>query len=113
MAKTGRRVAAGIVCLATTFPAFASGVSAGDFSATFNGVATLGLLVSALAIFLGYRLMIHAAKGSAARRSPAPRSNLKVGMKSFNIAVSNAAPGVIFAVLGCIGMVVSLWQLGK
>ena len=60
----------------------ASGVAVAEdeFSATFNGVATLGLLASALMVFFGYRLMI---KGIGLGRTAA-KSNEKVEMKLFN-----------------------------
>jgi hypothetical protein len=89
----------------------ASGVAVAEdeFSATFNGVATLGLLVSALMVFFGYRLMT---KGIGLGRTAA-KSNVKAGMNLFNPSISNAAPGVIFAALGCVGVVAALWQLAK
>jgi hypothetical protein len=90
-------------------PALASGVVFGDFKATFDGIATLGLLLSALIFVLGYRLMV---KGAPAK-SRAALSNIKIGMKTFKLDISNAAPGVVFAALGCIGMIASLWHLAK
>jgi hypothetical protein len=76
----------------------------GDLSFNFNGVATLGILVSAFVFFLGYKLL---ANGRNTARSS--RSNLRVGMKSFNLALSGATPGLVLAALGCIGMVASLF----
>jgi hypothetical protein len=87
--------------------ALASRAETPDFSVTFDGVATLGLLVSALMVFLGYRLMIKPRTGAT------PGSKLRVGIKSFNLTISNAVPGVIFAAFGCVGMVAALWHLAK
>jgi hypothetical protein len=35
-------------------------------------------------------------------------SNVKIGMKTFKLDISNAAPGLVFATFGCIGMIASL-----
>ena len=99
----------GILHLVNVARASAVAVSEDEFSATFNSVATLGLLASALMVFWGYRLII---KGISLGRTAA-KSNVKVGMNLFNPSISNATPGVIFAALGCVGVVAALWQLAK
>ena len=101
--------AAIIVTLGAPLSAQASGVTVGAFSAVFDGIAALGLAVSALLILLGYRLMMKSMDSPRV----SPRSNVKVGMKSFNVSVGNAAPGVVFAVLGCVGLIASLWHFAK
>jgi hypothetical protein len=99
----------GILKLVTVVRASAGAVSDDEFSATFNSAATLELLVSALMVFFGYRLII---KEIGLGRTAA-KSNVKVGMNLFNPNISNAAPGVFFAALGCVGVVAALWQLAK
>jgi hypothetical protein len=76
----------------------------GDLSFNFNGAATLGLLISGFVIFLGYKLL---ANGRNTAKST--RSNLRVGMKTFNLTLSGATPGLVLAALGCVGMVASLF----
>jgi hypothetical protein len=99
----------GFLQLVTVVRASADKVSEDEFSAIFNSVATLGLLVSALMVFFGYRLII---KEMGLGRTAA-KSNVKLGMNLFNLNISNAAPGVFFAALGCVGVVAALWQLAK
>jgi hypothetical protein len=99
----------GFLHLVTVVRASAVAVSEDELSATFSSVATLGLLVSALMVFFGYRLMI---KEIGLGRTAA-KSNVKVGMNLFNLNISNAAPGVFFVALGCVGMIAALWQLAK
>jgi hypothetical protein len=99
----------GILHLVNVARASAVAVSEDEDSATFNSVATLGLLASALMVFWGYRLII---KGIGLSRTAA-KSNGKVEMNLFNLNLLNAAPGVFFAALSCVGVVAALWQLAK
>jgi hypothetical protein len=99
----------GILKLVNVVRASAVAVSEDEVSATFNSAAALGLLVSALMVFFGYRLII---KEIGPGRK-ATKSNVKVGMNLFNPSISNVTPGVFFAALGCVGMIAALWQLAK
>jgi|ERR1700736_3948685 hypothetical protein len=97
------------VLLLIAGPARASGITFGDnFNFTFNGVATLAVCVCALMVLLGYRLMVHSIQRAGNNRG---RLSLKFGKFEMNLA--NAAPGVMFAGLGCVGIVVALLQFAK
>jgi hypothetical protein len=70
----------------------------------FDGVATLGLIISGSAIFLGYRLLVKGVQNSKRGRN----ADLEITFRFFRVVLTNATPGIIFAVLGCIGIVMSL-----
>ncbi|SEF11020.1 hypothetical protein SAMN05444161_8514 [Rhizobiales bacterium GAS191] len=91
-------------------------MSAGDdgsFNFSFDGVATLGLLVSAFFVFLGYRLMVlhgpHPMDAGAGKTKVAG-TKLAINSKRLKLTLVNAAPGVIFAALGLVGLVASLFH---
>ncbi|MGO7651715.1 hypothetical protein ACC688_28990 [Rhizobium ruizarguesonis] len=90
--------------------AFPQGVQAseldfGSLSFVFNGVAALGVLISALFLLLGYRLLV---RDVGAKDK---KSRVVAGGRSFNVSVTNAAPGVVIATFGLIGLVASLYSL--
>jgi len=62
---------------------------------------TLPLLVSALSMYLGYRLFILGVTGQA---------SLSVESKTVKGQLLNAAPGLFFAVGGVIAMIVVVWK---
>jgi len=62
---------------------------------------TLPLLVSALSMYLGYRLFILGVTGQA---------SLSVETKTIKGQLLNAAPGLFFAVGGVIAMIVVVWK---
>ncbi|MDX1189049.1 hypothetical protein GOL88_29325 [Sinorhizobium medicae] len=73
----------------------ASQILAGSALFFFDGVATLGLLMSGLLVLLGYKLL---------NGMGGPGGEIHAGVNAFKVRVTQAVPGVVSAVLGLAGV---------
>ena len=80
--------------------AHASGMSFGDFKFEFYGVATLGAIIGAFCIWLGYKLFskgIEKGKGQLDFKS-----------KAFSLIFSGVGPGLFFMAFGALIVLVAV-----
>lgn len=92
-----------IMFIASHEYAEASQILAGSALFFFDGVATLGLLMSGLLVLLGYKLLT---KGIGLA---GPGGEIYAGVNALKMRVTQAVPGVVSAVLGLAGVVACMF----
>ena len=80
--------------------AFASGITIGDFRFEFYGVATLGALIGAFCIWLGYKLFIKGIEKG--------KGQLDFKSKTFSLLFSGVGPGLFFMAFGALIVLVAV-----
>lgn len=80
--------------------AFASGISIGDFRFEFYGVATLGALIGAFCIWLGYKLFTKGMEKG--------KGQLDFKSKAFSLLFSGVGPGLFFMAFGALIVLVAV-----
>jgi len=80
--------------------AVASGLSFGDFKFEFYGVATVGTVVGAFCIWLGYKLFTQGIQKG--------KGQLDFKSKTFSLLFSGVGPGLFFMAFGALIVLVAV-----